>query len=73
MKTPPGYVQPWPWLAIANKQLELMAKFMSELELSPASRARVSTLPRLGPRLWEFGSLAGLVERLDPAHRFFID
>ena len=55
LKTPPGYVQPWPWLAIANKQLELMAKFMSELELSPASRARVSTLPSSGQ---DYGSSA---------------
>src|SRR5215207_2629350 len=45
LKTPSGYVQPSPWLAIANKQLELMSKFMAELGLSPASRSRVSTLP----------------------------
>ena len=30
LKTPAGYVQPSPWLGIANKQLELMAKSMAE-------------------------------------------
>ena len=42
LKTPAGYVQPSPWLAIANKQLELMAKFMAELELIPSARRCVT-------------------------------
>ena len=41
LKLPSGYIQPSPWLAIANKQLELMAKYMAELGLSPVSRSRV--------------------------------
>ncbi|MEZ5913471.1 MAG: phage terminase small subunit P27 family [Paracoccaceae bacterium] len=41
LKTPSGYVQQSPWLAVANKQLELMARFMAELGLSPAARARL--------------------------------
>lgn len=41
LKTPSGYVQQSPWLSISNKQLELMAKFMSELGLTPASRTRL--------------------------------
>jgi P27 family predicted phage terminase small subunit len=53
LKTPSGYVQPSPYLAIANRQLELMHKFMSELGLSPSSRSRVAASPRLGPKPWE--------------------
>lgn len=41
LKMPSGYVQQNPWLAIANKQLELMHRYMSELGLSPVSRSRV--------------------------------
>ena len=47
LKTPAGYVQPSPWLAIANKQLELMAKFMAELGLTPSCAAAGW---RFGPR-----------------------
>lgn len=54
LRTPAGYVQPSPWLAISNKNLELMHKFMSELGLSPASRSRVSTNRNLGPKPWEY-------------------
>ena len=43
LKMPSGYVQQNPWLTIANKQLELMHKFMRELGLSPVSRTRVET------------------------------
>ena len=33
LKTPTGYVQQSPWLAVANKQMELMARYMGELGL----------------------------------------
>jgi P27 family predicted phage terminase small subunit len=54
LKTPAGYVQPSPWLGIANKQLELMAKFMAELGLTPSARSRVTVqnIPLTKP--WEF-------------------
>jgi P27 family predicted phage terminase small subunit len=42
LKTPSGYVQQSPWLAIANKQMELMGRYMAELGLTPASRRRVA-------------------------------
>jgi P27 family predicted phage terminase small subunit len=42
LKMPSGYIQHNPWLTIANKQLELMLKFGSELGLSPSTRSRVS-------------------------------
>jgi hypothetical protein len=48
-------------LAVANKQLELMSKFMSELGLSPVARTRVEVKP-LGPKPWETTSkFAGLL------------
>ena len=42
IKTPSGYVQQSPWIAIANKQLELMGRYMVELGLTPAARSRVA-------------------------------
>lgn len=44
LKTPSGYVQQSSWLSVANKQLELMGRFMSELGITPASRSRVRSL-----------------------------
>lgn len=54
LRTPAGYVQQSPWLAISNKNVELMHKFMSELGLSPVSRSRVETTRSMGPKPWEF-------------------
>jgi phage terminase small subunit len=42
IKLPSGYVQQNPWLTIANKQMELMHKYLTEFGLSPVSRSRVS-------------------------------
>jgi len=42
LKTPSGYVQQSPWLGIANKQLELMGRYMAELGMTPAARSRVA-------------------------------
>ncbi len=41
LKTPSGYVQQSPWLSVANKQMELMARYMGELGLTPVARARL--------------------------------
>jgi P27 family predicted phage terminase small subunit len=41
LKTPSGYVQQSPWLSVANKQLELMGRYMGELGLTPVSRTRL--------------------------------
>src|SRR3954471_9312230 len=48
LKLPSGYVQQNPWLTIANKQLELMHKYLTEFGLSPVARSRVS-LAGTGP------------------------
>ncbi len=45
LKTPAGYVQPSPWLGIANKQLELMGRYMVELGITFASRSRIVANP----------------------------
>ena len=45
LKTPSGYVQQSPWLTVANKQMELMARYMSELGLTPVARARLDISP----------------------------
>jgi P27 family predicted phage terminase small subunit len=54
LKTPAGYVQQSPWLTIANKERELMAKFMAELGLTPSSRSRLAIQVPTGPKPWEF-------------------
>ena len=53
LKTPAGYVQPSPWLTISSKQLEVMAKFMAELGLTPSSRSRLAIQIPTGPKPWE--------------------
>jgi P27 family predicted phage terminase small subunit len=42
VRTPSGYVQQSPWMSVANKQLELMGRYMAELGITPASRCRVA-------------------------------
>ena len=69
LKLPSGYVQQNPWLTIANKQLELMHKYLSEFGLSPVSRSRVSIAPvGLGKGSKFDGLLGGL-----PKDEFFDD
>ena len=41
IRTPSGYAQQSPWLSIANKQLDLMGRYMSDLGLTPVARARL--------------------------------
>jgi P27 family predicted phage terminase small subunit len=58
LKLPSGYVQQNPWLTIANKQMELMHKYLSEFGLSPVSRSRV-TLTGSGTNKSKFAGLLG--------------
>ena len=53
IKLPSGYIQPSPWLGIANKQLDMMTRYAAELGLTPVSRGRVSARPT-PPTPWEF-------------------
>ncbi len=41
LRTPNGHVQQSPWLTVANKQMELMARYMSELGLTPSARTKL--------------------------------
>lgn len=41
IKTPSGYIQQSPWLNIANRQMELMGRYMAEIGLTPAARSRI--------------------------------
>jgi P27 family predicted phage terminase small subunit len=43
-KTPSGYIQQSPWLNIANRQMELMGRYMAEIGLTPASRSRIAIM-----------------------------
>lgn len=53
LRTPAGYVQLSPWLTIANRERELMLRFMAELGLTPSSRTRLSVKPQ-ARKPWEF-------------------
>ena len=45
LKTPSGYIQQSPWLAVANRPMELIGKFMAELGITPAARSRIRVSP----------------------------
>lgn len=53
LKTPAGYVQQSPWLTVSNKQMELMAKYMAELGLTPSSRTRLAVQMPGRRKPWE--------------------
>jgi len=54
LKTPAGYVQISPWLTIANKERELMARYMAELGLTPSSRTRLAVDVSSSRKPWEY-------------------
>ncbi len=45
IRTPSGAVQQSPWIGIANRQLDLMGRYMAELGITPTARARVPDMP----------------------------
>ena len=45
MKSPTGYPVQSPYLAIANRQAEIMLRVASEFGFTPASRSRISAPP----------------------------
>ena len=49
IKAPSGYPQQSPWLSIANRQMELMCRYMTEMGLTPASRTRIAVPPDAAP------------------------
>jgi len=54
---PSGYSQQNTWLTIANKQMEIMHKFLTEFGMSPVSRARVDAKNQPGSS--KFAGLIG--------------
>ena len=54
LKTPAGYIQISPWLTIANKERELMARYMAELGLTPSSRTRLAVDVSPGRKPWGY-------------------
>jgi phage terminase small subunit len=58
IKSPQGFPIQSPYLAIANRQAEIMMRIASEFGFTPASRSRISTPSKAGRAL--FDTLEGL-------------
>jgi phage terminase small subunit len=78
IKSPSGYPVQSPYLAIANRQTDIMMRIASEFGFTPASRSRVTTPADDRPSLFdildedsieetdvEAGTGAPITERLD--------
>jgi P27 family predicted phage terminase small subunit len=53
IKSPTGVPIQSPYLAIANRQAEIMMRIASEFGFTPASRSRVATPAKAGPSLFD--------------------
>jgi P27 family predicted phage terminase small subunit len=53
VKSPSGYPQQSPYLAIANRQAEIMMRIASEFGFTPASRSRISAPSSVEPTLFD--------------------
>lgn len=53
IKSPSGYPQQSPYLAVANRQAEIMMRIASEFGFTPASRSRISVSPERSPSLFD--------------------
>ncbi len=53
VKSPSGYPQQSPYLAIANRQTEIMMRIASEFGFTPASRSRISAPSAIEPSLFD--------------------
>jgi phage terminase small subunit len=53
IKSPSGYPVQSPYLAIANRQAEIMTRIASELGFTPASRSRIATPSQTEPTLFD--------------------
>jgi P27 family predicted phage terminase small subunit len=53
IKSPSGYPVQSPYLAIANRQAEIMMRIASEFGFTPASRSRISTPSNMEPSLFD--------------------
>jgi P27 family predicted phage terminase small subunit len=53
VKSPSGYPIQSPYVAIANRQAEIMMRIASEFGFTPASRGRISTPSTMEPTLFD--------------------
>jgi P27 family predicted phage terminase small subunit len=56
VKSPSGYPMQSPYVAIANKQAEIMMRIASEFGFTPASRSRISIPAEREPTLFDFAN-----------------
>lgn len=56
VKSPTGYPIQSPYVAIANRQAEIMVRIASEFGFTPASRSRISAPAYQGPTLFDCAS-----------------
>jgi P27 family predicted phage terminase small subunit len=54
VKSPSGYPMQSPYIAMANRQAEIMMRIASEFGFTPASRSRISVPPERQPTLFDF-------------------
>jgi P27 family predicted phage terminase small subunit len=59
VKSPSGYPIQSPYVAIANRQAEIMMRIASEFGFTPASRSRISTPAKAEPTLFDALENAG--------------
>jgi P27 family predicted phage terminase small subunit len=59
VKSPSGYPIQSPYVAIANRQAEIMMRIASEFGFTPASRSRISTPSKAEPTLFDVLENAG--------------
>jgi P27 family predicted phage terminase small subunit len=53
IKSPSGYPVQSPYVAIANRQAEIMMRIASEFGFTPASRSRIATPSKTDPTLFD--------------------
>lgn len=53
VKSPSGYPMQSPYVAVANRQAEIMMRIASEFGFTPASRSRISTSSKTEPTLFD--------------------
>jgi len=53
IKSPTGFPIQSPYLAIANRQAEIMMRIASEFGFTPASRSRIAAPAKAGPSLFD--------------------
>jgi P27 family predicted phage terminase small subunit len=59
MKSPSGYPVQSPYVAIANRQAEIMMRIASEFGFTPASRGRLWMVSNIPSGLLDEGRVAG--------------